>query len=465
MNNQGRQLIHNARIVNEGTVRMGWVLIDGDLIADLGEGTVPDGLAETCATVIDADERVLMPGCIDTHVHFRDPGMTEKADMATESLAAVAGGVTSFIDMPNTRPATTTRALVEQKMERASEVSVANYGFFIGATADNLPELLAADYHRIAGVKLFMGSSTGNMLVDDDSIISRIFAEVPALIAIHAEDEVLLCERRQSVVERYGENLDIAFHPVIRNHDVCARATARAVDLARHHGTRLHVCHVSTADELRFFEPGPVEGKKITAETGPQYLVFTDEHYAMLGARIKCNPAIKRPADREALRRAVVDGRIDSIATDHAPHLPQQKRGTALTAVSGMPLIQFALPVLVELVNEGVFTLPLIVEKYAHNPARIFNIERRGFIRRGYKADLVLLDDDCEPYTITDESVVSRCGWTPFQGLDINVRVDMTWVNGVPVFRHGVIFSGVKGEPLTYGRPAGQNADAMRRQA
>lgn len=450
MNTEATQLIHNARVVNEGRIYMGWVLIRGQLIADMGEDEVPDEIMAMAATVIDARERILMPGCIDTHVHFRDPGLTEKADMSTESRAAVAGGVTSFIDMPNTRPATTTRALVEQKMERAAEVSVANYGFFIGATADNLPELLEADYTRIAGVKLFMGSSTGDMLVDSESAVDRIFREVHALIAVHAEDEQLLRQRRDAVVERYGENLEMEFHPVIRSHEVCRRATERAVALARQHGARLHVCHVSTADELQYFTPGPVDGKLITAETGPQYLVFTDEHYAMLGARIKCNPAIKRPADRDALREAVVDGRIDSIATDHAPHLLEQKRGTALTAVSGMPLIQFALPVMLSLVSEGVFTMPLVVEKYAHNPARIFGIDRRGFIRRGYYADLVLLDDDCEPYTITDQWAVSRCGWTPFSGLSLNIRVDCTWVNGTAAYRHGVIFTANRGLPLRF---------------
>lgn len=452
MSSQAMQLIHNARIVNEGRIYMGWVAIEGAMIADCGEGEPSTELMEQAATVVDARERLLLPGCIDTHVHFRDPGLTEKADMKTESNAAVAGGVTSFIDMPNTIPTTTTIELVEEKMRRAAEVSTANYGFFLGATSSNFDELMKADYSKIAGVKLFMGSSTGNMLVDDDDIISRIFEKVPALIAIHAEDEELLKQRRDAIVERYGEELEIEFHPVIRNHEVCRRATERAVELARKHGTRLHVCHLSTADELQYFTTDNVAEKRITAETGPQYLAFCDENYSMLGARIKCNPAIKRPADRDALSQAVIDGKIDSIATDHAPHLLEQKRGTALTAVSGMPMIQFALPLLIEMVNEGMFSLPLIVEKYAHNPATIFGIDRRGFIRKGYYADLTLVDDDCEPYTLTDEWVISRCGWTPLSGLNINVRVDATWVNGSLAYRRGVVFSATRGLPLHFTR-------------
>lgn len=450
--NPEKQLIYNARIVNEGRIFMGYVLINGEMIAEVGEGDAPRELIEAVPTVIDARERLLMPGCIDEHVHFRDPGLTEKADMVTESRAAVAGGVTSFIDMPNTVPPTVSIEALEAKKQRAAEVSMANYGFFIGATNSNIDELLKADYTEIAGVKLFMGSSTGNMLVDSVDTVERIFAEVPALIAVHAEDEQLIAERRKAVIDRYGEELEIEFHPVIRNHDVCLRATARAVELARRYNSRLHVLHLSTADELQLFSPGPVDQKRITCETCPQYLVFSDEQYAMLGARIKCNPAIKRPADRDALRQALADGVIDTIATDHAPHLLAQKRGTALTAVSGMPLIQFALPVMMELVSEGIFTVERIVQAYCHNPALLFGIDRRGFIRKGYYADLVLLDDDCEPYTITDQWAISRCGWTPMSGLSINNRVDITWVNGRQAYRHGVLFSTVRGKSLRFGQ-------------
>lgn len=434
-------LIHNACIVNEGTSFLGYVAIRGEFIDKVAAGEPDAGLIGAASTVIDAAGRLLLPGVIDTHVHFRDPGLTHKADMATESRAAVAGGVTSFIDMPNTRPATTTMAEVEAKLARAAEVSVANYGFFIGATADNLDELRTADYSRCAGVKLFMGSSTGNMLVDNSEAIDRLFAEVPALVAVHAEDETLLRQRREAIVERYGEQLSLDFHPVIRNHDVCFESSRRIVEIARRHNHRLHLLHISTAQELTLLQPGEPSTKLITAETCPQYLAFSDEQYPMLGTRIKCNPAIKRPADRDALRQAVTDGVIDTIATDHAPHLPEEKQGTALTAASGMPMIQFSLTLMLQMADEGIFDIYTIVREMCHNPATIYGIDRRGFIREGYYADLVLVNNDCEPYTITDQWVISRCGWTPLAGLTVGNKVDMTFVNGHPAYRHGVTFS------------------------
>ncbi|MDE6038498.1 MAG: dihydroorotase [Paramuribaculum sp.] len=434
-------LIHNACIVNEGTSFLGYVAIRGEFIDKVAAGEPDAELIGAASTVIDAAGRLLLPGVIDTHVHFRDPGLTHKADMATESRAAVAGGVTSFIDMPNTRPATTTMAEVEAKLARAAEVSVANYGFFIGATADNLDELRTADYSRCAGVKLFMGSSTGNMLVDNSEAIDRLFAEVPALVAVHAEDETLLRQRREAIVERYGEQLSLDFHPVIRNHDVCFEASRRIVEIARHHNHRLHLLHISTAQELSLLQPGEPGSNLITAETCPQYLAFSDEQYPMLGTRIKCNPAIKRPADRDALRQAVTDGVIDTIATDHAPHLPEEKQGTALTAASGMPMIQFSLTLMLQMADEGIFDIYTIVREMCHNPATIYGIDRRGFIREGYYADLVLVNNDCEPYTITDQWVISRCGWTPLAGLTVGNKVDMTFVNGHPAYRHGVTFS------------------------
>ena len=444
-------LIHDARIVSEGAPRKGYVLIDGEIIADTASGDAPAALmADPAVEKVDAAGRLLLPGVIDEHVHFRDPGLTHKADMATESRAAVAGGVTSFIDMPNTRPATVTVEAVAAKRERAAEVSVANYGFFIGATDTNLPELMAADWSLTAGVKLFLGSSTGNMLVERREVIERIFRGVPALIAVHAEDEATIRANREAVVARYGEDLPIAFHPVIRDHQACLRATQTAVELARQTGARLHVLHVSTADELQLFESGPVAGKRITAETCPQYLLFTDEQYPLLGACIKCNPAIKRPVDRDALRYAVANGLIDVIATDHAPHLPEEKEGTALTAVSGMPMVQFSLPVMLELSKEGVLTLEQVVEKMAHNPALLLGIERRGFIRKGYYADLVMVDDDVEPYPVTPESVISRCGWSPLEGAPLSVRIDQTWVNGQTAYRHGIVFSSVRGQALRF---------------
>ena len=430
----------------------GYVVVCDDKIARVGKGD-PETELMKCELVINGDGRLLLPGVIDTHVHFRDPGLTHKGDMATESRAAVAGGVTSFIDMPNTKPLTVSIAAVEDKMRRAEAVSVANYAFFIGATDSNIDELVNADYTKVAGVKLFMGSSTGNMLVDNEEAMERIFSEVPALIAVHAEDETRLQKRREAIIKSYGENLPMDFHPVLRDHSVCYEASRRIVEVARKYNKRLHLLHVSTADELELLQAGEnVKDKLITAETCPQYLAFSDEQYPMLGSRIKCNPAIKRPADRDALRQAIENGLIDTIATDHAPHLPQEKQGTALTATSGMPLIQFSLPLMLQMADEGVFSIPRIVQKMCHAPADLFDIDRRGYIREGYYADLVLVNNECEPYTITDQWVMSRCGWTPLAGLTIGNKVDMTLVNGRVAYRHGVVFDTPLGRPLSFKR-------------
>ena len=445
-------LIHNVYIVNEMQSWHGYVVVCDDKIARVGKGD-PETELMKCELVINGDGRLLLPGVIDTHVHFRDPGLTHKGDMATESRAAVAGGVTSFIDMPNTKPLTVSIAAVEDKMRRAEAVSVANYAFFIGATDSNIDELVNADYTKVAGVKLFMGSSTGNMLVDNEEAMERIFSEVPALIAVHAEDETRLQKRREAIIKSYGENLPMDFHPVLRDHSVCYEASRRIVEVARKYNKRLHLLHVSTADELELLQAGEnVKDKLITAETCPQYLAFSDEQYPMLGSRIKCNPAIKRPADRDALRQAIENGLIDTIATDHAPHLPQEKQGTALTATSGMPLIQFSLPLMLQMADEGVFSIPRIVQKMCHAPADLFDIDRRGYIREGYYADLVLVNNECEPYTITDQWVMSRCGWTPLAGLTIGNKVDMTLVNGRVAYRHGVVFDTPLGRSLSFKR-------------
>lgn len=440
-------LIYNARLAGtrrEGEapiIDCGWLTAEGDTITGVGEGNPEPGLLDRDdVTKVDAAGRLLMPGVIDTHVHFRDPGLTHKGDIATESAAAVAGGVTSYLEMPNTKPPTVTIEAWETKMARAAEVSTANYGFFIGATDSNLDSvLLRADYSRVPGVKLFLGSSTGGMLVGDSDIITRIMHEVPALIAVHAEDEATIRRNREALVARYGEELPIACHPVIRDHDACFEATSRAVKLARATGARLHVCHLSTSDELRLFEAGPVSGKRITAETCPQYLVFCDEMYSALGSRIKCNPAIKRPTDRDDIRFAVAHDVIDTIATDHAPHLLVEKQGTALTAASGMPSVQWSLPVMMQTVAEGWFTLPKIVEKMCTAPAILYGIEGRGALVEGYKADLVLFDTDAEPWRITDEACIGRAGWTPYAGLELGGRVDATWVNGRMVYSGGVV--------------------------
>lgn len=395
---------------------------------DLGSDT----LAE--AEIIDLDGAHLLPGAIDTHVHFREPGMTEKGDIATESLAAVTGGVTSYIEMPNTRPATTSIQAWDDKMERARLTSLANYAFFLGATDTNFDTLVNADYTRIPGVKLFMGSSTGGMLVDSEGLQRRIFAEVPALIAVHAEDESIIRANRARIESEYqGREVPLDLHAAIRSEEACDTATYRAVKLATETGARLHVTHVSTDAELRFFMPGDDPARKqITAETCPQYLTFSSDDYATRGTRIKCNPAIKTSRDRDSLRRALDEGLIDSIATDHAPHLLSQKQGDALTATSGMPGVQFSVPLMLEMLGPV-----MTATKMAHNPATIYGIDRRGFLRPGYHADLTVARHCDTPVIISDSMVVSRCGWTPYSGLPTHWTITDTMVSGHWALRRG----------------------------
>lgn len=447
-------IIYNARIggreVGSPILDRGYVAVTGDTITEVGAGDLPHGMLTSAAEAIDACGALLMPGVIDGHVHFRDPGLTHKGDMATESHAAAAGGVTSFLEMPNTSPATVTIEAWEDKMQRASQVCTANYAFWLGATNSNLDVLRSADYSRVPGVKLFLGSSTGNMLVDRDETIRTIFTEIPALISVHAEDEATIAANRKALIARYGEELPIECHPVIRNHDACYEASARAVALARETGARLHLLHISTSDELKLLQGGPTAAKRITAETCPQYLVFCDIIYNRFGSRIKCNPAIKRPTDRDDLRFAVSHNVIDTIATDHAPHLLAEKQGTALTAASGMPSVQFALPVMMELVREEVFDTVTVIDHLCCQPAQVFGIPDRGFIRPGFKADIVLFNDDTEPWTISDNDVIGPCGWTPYAGLTLSGRVELTLLNGQPVFRHGVLFGDRIGQPLTF---------------
>lgn len=420
-------LIHNADIVSDGRRFHGWLTADADgMIAATGEGHAPQVEARRS---VDADGALLLPGVIDEHVHLRDPGMTHKGDMATETRAALAGGVTSVIDMPNTRPATTTIAAWEAKMQRAAAASACNYAFYLGATNSNLDELRRADYRRVPGVKLFLGSSTGNMLVDSDDTITRIFREIPALIAVHAEDEATIAANRR----RFDAQPEppVEQHRLIRSREACLKATRRAVELARKTGARLHVMHISTADELTLFSADAPACKRITAETCPSYLTFGGaDDYRRLGARIKCNPAIKEAADRDALRRAVADGVIDTIATDHAPHLLAEKQGGALTAMSGMPMLQFSLPLMLTLADDPdvPFAIEDVVRVMAHNPATIYGIDRRGFLRPGYHADLTLV---CRSrHTVADADVIGPCGWTPLAGMTLGWRVARTWVNG-----------------------------------
>ena len=428
------KLFHNARLVNEGAVTHGWLLTDGDVISRIGAGAYPDGL--TADEVCDCEGAYLIPGVIDTHVHFRDPGLTEKADMATESRAALAGGVTSFVDMPNTNPPTVSMEVVEAKLARAAEVSVINYGFFIGATNSNLDELLGADYSRTAGIKLFLGSSTGNMLVDDDNTLNRLFARTPALIAVHAEDEAIIRSARERLAAENPDGIPVEMHPDVRPREACIAATRHAIALAERSGARVHICHISTAEELQLIAEAKARGVKVTAETCPQYLMFDRNDFLRLGARVKCNPAIKEASDRIALLRELRPGGvIDTIATDHAPHLPAQKEGNALTAASGMPMVQFSLTAMLDLMSSDPDADGLgitdIVRLMCHAPATLLGIDRRGYLREGYHADLTIVRPLPLPgRRVTDADVVSRCGWTPLDGRTLGWEVVRTVVNG-----------------------------------
>ncbi|MBD5252484.1 MAG: amidohydrolase family protein [Bacteroides sp.] len=426
-------LYTDAMLVNEGSISRGWLLTDGERISTLGQGDVPVGI--TADTVRDCSGLYLLPGVIDVHVHFRDPGLTEKGDISTESRAAVAGGVTSYFDMPNTRPATVTRRDVDDKLARAAAVSEANYAFFIGATDSNLDELLAADYTRVPGIKLFLGSSTGNMLVDDESALERLFAEAPAIIAVHAEDEAVNRAARERLQAEYPEGIPVELHPELRPAKACVEATRHALALAERHGARLHICHVSTADELQLIAEAKRRGVRVTAETAPQYLLWDAADFLSKGARIKCNPSIKQASDRLALLRALLPGGpIDLIATDHAPHLLSQKQGDALTAVSGMPMVQFSLPVMLDLFDsepelEGQ-SISRVAELMCHAPARVFGVKDRGFLRQGAYADLTLVERCPGGWKVSDSDVVSRCGWTPLEGMTLGWRVVDTVVSG-----------------------------------
>lgn len=446
--------IKNARVINEGRIFQGSVLVEGDKIAAVCEGDLPAGELTANAELIDATGRWLLPGVIDDQVHFRDPGLTHKGDIQTESRAAVAGGVTTFMDMPNTKPQTTTIKDLEAKFRRAAEVSAANYSFFFGGTNDNLSEIRRLDPQRIPGLKLFLGSSTGNMLVDNKETLEKIFGEANMLIAIHAEEEEVIRRNIAYYTGKYGDDLDISFHSKIRSEEACYVSSAKAVELARRMNARLHILHLSTARELTLLDHTiPLSQKRITGEVCVHHLWFHDGDYAQFGNRIKWNPAIKTLADRTALREAVNNNTIDIIATDHAPHLPAEKQGSCLKAASGGPLIQHSLTVMLELAKEGRFTYEKVVEKMAHMPAELFGIDRRGYIRPGYYADLVLVDP-AETWTVSKENILYKCGWSPFEGYTFHHRVWKTFVNGRQVYSDGQIDDSVRGMEVRYtGKP------------
>ena len=444
-----RTWIHHATIVNEGRQFAGSVVIEGEKISEVLEG---DALPSSpCEEEIDASGRFLLPGVIDDHVHFRDPGLTHKADMATETAAAAAGGVTSFMDMPNCNPQTTTLEALDNKFADAARKCIVNYSFYFGATNTNADLLGQLDKTRVCGVKLFMGASTGNMLVDRMETLRKIFSEAGMLIATHCEDQNIIRKNTETFKEKYGEDLDVCFHPLIRSEQACWESSSLAVRLAKETGARLHILHVSTARELELFDDKPLSEKRITAEACVSHLFFCDEDYKTLGTRIKCNPSIKTRRDRDALRAALRTDRIDVIGTDHAPHLLSEKQGGALKAVSGMPTLQFSLASVCELVREGVLSMEQLVQKMCHAPAELFRIKGRGYIRPGYQADLVLLNPNVE-WTVTADCIQSKCGWSPMEGRTFHAKVEKTFVNGHLVYSDGKVTDTPRGQALIFER-------------
>lgn len=441
-------LILNANIVNEQKIVQGDLLIKGQYIERIGSN-----LSHLPADkVIDAKGKYLLPGLIDDQVHFREPGLTHKATIYTESKAAVAGGVTSFMEMPNTIPNALTQTLLEDKYQIASETSLANYSFFMGASNDNLEEVLKTNPKNVCGIKIFMGSSTGNMLVDDEKTLENLFSKVDMLIATHCEDEATIRKNMADFKAEYGEDVPISKHPIIRSEEACYKSSSMAVALAKKHNTKLHILHISTAKEIALFNNSlPLKNKRITAEACIHHLWFDDSDYEQKGTFIKWNPAVKTANDRTQIFQAVLDGKIDVIATDHAPHTLEEKQDTYFKAPSGGPLIQHSLVALLEFHHQGKISLENIAEKAAHNPAILFQVEKRGYIREGYFADLVLVDLD-NPWTVSKENVLAKCGWSPFEGQVFKSKVTQTFVSGHLAFDQGSFNENKKGVRLTFVR-------------
>lgn len=441
-------IIRNGTIINEGRMFGGDLLIVGNFISAIGTinpDSIPSG-----ARQIDARGKFVLPGIIDDQVHFRDPGLIHKADIFSETRAAVAGGVTSFMDMPNTIPQTTTLKLLEEKYCIGAEKSLINYSFYMGGTNNNIDELLNVDPSSVCGIKLFLGSSTGNMLVNDENVLREIFARSPVLIACHCEDEQTIRKNAALYREKYGEDIPVKFHPLIRSREACFITSSYAVNLAREYNTRLHILHLSTADEMKLFSSLPVVNeKRITGEVCVHHLWFEEADYEQLANFIKWNPAIKTVFDRNALIDAVNNDLIDIIATDHAPHTLEEKSGSYFKAPSGGPLVQHSLAVMMELYRKGILSMEKIVEKMCHNPAIIFRIHGRGFIREGFKADICIVDPD-SPWKVTKENLLYKCGWSPFEGQTFRSNVQYTIVNGSVVYDTGTINDQYRGERLLF---------------
>ncbi len=445
-------LIHNAVIVNEGKAFKGCLVVNNGIIEAVFEGEIPSDYPVASLKKIDAEGSYLLPGIIDDQVHFREPGLTYKADIYTESRAAVAGGITSFMEMPNTVPNTLTQELLEEKYTLASQKSLANYSFYMGASNDNLEEVVKTNPKTVCGIKVFMGSSTGNMLVDDSNVLESIFANAPMLVAVHCEDESRIQQNTKEFFERYGEDAPTAIHSQIRDAEACFLSSSKAVALAQKHHTRLHVLHLSSAKEMELFESNiPLEEKRITAEVCLHHLWFTDADYATKGNLIKWNPAVKSAEDKEALWKALLDDKIDVIATDHAPHSIEEKLKPYFSSPSGGPMVQHLLPAMMEFVRQGKISITKLVEKMCHNPAIIFQIDKRGFIRQGYHADLVLIHPKCA-FEVGKENLFYKCAWSPLEGKTLSASVTHTFVNGNLVYENGIFFEQIKGQRLLFNR-------------
>jgi dihydroorotase len=441
-------LITNAQLVNEGKVFVGDVLIRNGRIEKIGSSIT----ANSADSIVDAKGSFLLPGAIDDQVHFREPGLTHKATIYSESRAAVAGGVTSFMEMPNTVPPVFTQTLLEDKYQIASRTSLANYSFFMGASNDNLEEVMKTDLSKVCGLKIFMGSSTGNLLVDDGKILEGFFSKFPSLIATHCEDEATILKNTAEFKERYGENMPVKYHPLIRSEEACYKSSSFAVGLAKKFGTRLHILHISTAKETHLFDNSiALEKKKITAEACVHHLWFNDSDYDRLGMLIKWNPAIKTINDQQEIFQALLDDRIDIIATDHAPHTRGEKNNGYFQAPSGGPLIQHGLVAMLEFYHAKKISIEKIVQKMAHNPAILFQIKDRGFIREGYFADLVLVDP-AKPWQVEKSNILAKCGWSPFEGNTFKSSVTKTWVSGHLAYADGKFNENKMGERLTFSR-------------
>lgn len=442
-------LIKNAKIVNDGIIFLGDLLIQDNLIAQIATSISP----KTSNTkIIDAQGHYLIPGAIDDQVHFREPGLTHKGDIASESRAAIAGGITSFIEQPNTIPNAVTQEILEQKYQIAAQKSFANYSFMMGGTNDNIDEILKTNPRNVAGVKLFLGSSTGNMLVDNDSSLEKIFSSTPLLIAVHCEDETTIRNNLEIYKNQYGNNIPITAHHLIRSAEACFISSSKAVALAKKTGARLHVFHLSTAREMELFTNKiPLQQKKITAEVCIHHLWFSSDDYAKKGNFIKWNPAIKTPTDRDELWKALLDDRIDVIATDHAPHTLSEKNLPYLEAPSGGPLVQHAVVAMFEAFHDGKISVEKIVQKMAHNPAIVFKIENRGFIQEGFVADLVIVDPNSN-WQVSKQNLLYKCGWSPFEGQHFKSKITHTFVNGNLVFENGVVNDNPTGERLLFNR-------------